>query len=301
MEVSKVSVTKARTMPKGQKQKIIDTEQKALKLILNSFYGYLGYANARWYNLESARAIASWGRDYIIKIMKDASMAGFTVVYGDTDSIMITSESGSFEDDVKKFLGEINKGLPDPMELVLENFFVRGLFVTKKRYGLLSKEGNLVVKGLEKVRRDWSSVAREAQETVLRLVLENRVEDAKEYVKGLVTKLRCKEVGMEKLIIKTQLTKLIESYGQVAPHVKVAKDMKQMGVKVFPGMIVEYIVTPGKGTISGRSKPAGMAEDYDADYYIENQMLPAVMRVLDAVGADKKELMMKQSDLGKFI
>lgn len=292
---------KARTMPKGQKQKIVDTEQKALKLILNSFYGYLGYANARWYNLESARAIASWGRDYIIKIMKDASMADFTVVYGDTDSIMITSTSDSFEDDVKKFLGEINKGLPDPMELELEDFFVRGLFVTKKRYGLLSKEGNLVVKGLEKVRRDWSKVAREAQGIVLRLVLENKVDAAKAYVKKLVTKIRGKEIPMEKLVIKTQLTKRIENYNQVAPHVKVAKDLQQMGTNVFPGMIVEYIVTPGKGTISGRSKPASMAKEYDADYYIENQMMPAVMRVLDAVGTDEKELMMKQSDLGEFI
>ena len=292
---------KAKSLPEGHEKNIMNTRQKALKLILNSFYGYLGYANARWYSLESARAIASWGRDYIVRIMKEASLAGFTVVYGDTDSIMITSENENFEKEVSSFLKEINSKLPKPMQLELEGFFVRGLFVTKKRYGLLSREGKLVVKGLERVRRDWSDMAREAQEKALRLVLENRVGEAKNYVQELVRSLRAKEIPIEKLVIRTQLTKRLESYGQIAPHVKVAKDMKAMGEKVFPGMIVKYVVTPGKGSISGRSRPADAAKDYDADYYIENQVLPAVMRVLEAVGGNEGELMMKQSELGKFI
>jgi len=280
--------------------KIVYTRQNALKLLLNSFYGYLGYANARWYELDAAQAITSLARDYILRLMKDASLHGFTVVYGDTDSIMLTSSSGQFERDVKEFLKEVNAKFPKPIRLELEGFFVSGVFVTKKRYALMRKDGSLVVKGLERVRRDWSDLAREAQEHVIRLVLQARVEEAKRYVQELVKQLRAKETPMEKLVIRTQLTKHISSYKQVGPHVKVAKDLKQMGRPVYPGMIVEYVVTPGRGSISSRSVPADMARDYDADYYVDNQLLPAVMRVFEALGGSKEELRMKQSNLEKF-
>ncbi|MBV1730037.1 MAG: hypothetical protein KUA33_07375, partial [Methanobacterium sp.] len=55
---------------------------------------------------------------------------------------------------VSKFLEYINPDLPKGMELEYEGFYSRGFFVTKKRYALL-EDGNIVVKGLELVRRDW--------------------------------------------------------------------------------------------------------------------------------------------------
>ncbi|TRO62044.1 DNA polymerase [Candidatus Bathyarchaeota archaeon] len=280
--------------------KIIYTRQNALKLLLNSFYGYLGYANARWYNLSAAEAITSWARDYVIKLMKEASLHGFTVVYGDTDSVMLSSDGPNFEREVKRFMKEVNSKFPTPIRLELEGFFTSGVFVTKKRYALMRSDGALVVKGLERVRRDWSNLAREAQETVIRLVLNNRIEEAKRHVQTLVKELRTKETPMDKLVIRTQLTKLIGSYKQIGPHVKVAKDMKRLGRPVYPGMIVEYVVTPGKGSISNRSVPADTARDYDPDYYVDNQLLPAVMRIFEALGGDLEELRMKQSNLGRF-
>ncbi|MBR9689553.1 MAG: DNA polymerase [Candidatus Altiarchaeota archaeon] len=283
-----------------QEFKAIYTQQNALKLVLNSFYGYLGYANARWYNLDAAKAITSWGRKYIKDIMDIADANKFLVVYGDTDSVMLTSESDDFEGDVKKFLKNVNTELPDPIRLELDGFFVRGVFVTKKRYALLRDDGSLVVKGLEKVRRDWSDLARGAQEIVIKLVLENRVEEAKTHVKSLVKQLRAKETPLEQLVIRTQLTKSIESYQQMAPHVKVAKVLKEAGKRIYPGMLIEYIVTPRSGSISERSVPKDLAKDYDAEYYVEHQLLPAVMRVLEAVGGKEQELRMKQTELDKW-
>ncbi len=292
---------KARELKKGTlEQKIVDTEQKGLKLILNSFYGYLGYANARWYTLDSARAVTAWGREYITQIMKEASMKNFTVVYGDTDSVMLTSQSESFKDDVINFTKEINKSLPSPIELEVEGFFIRGVFVTKKRYALLSEDNQLVVKGLEKVRRDWSKLARNTQGKVLRLILNNKVEDAKEYIREVIKKLKSKEIPISELIMKTQLTKPLNEYKQMAPHVKVAKDMKNRGEDIFPGMLIEYIVTPGGRSISERSIAVNLAKDYDSSYYIQNQVLPSVMRIFEALGGTKAELEETQKGLTSF-
>ena len=72
---------------------------------------------------------------------------------------------------VNEFLGDVNKNLPEGMELEYEGFYERGFFVTKKRYALI-ENSNIVVKGLELVRRDWAPVAKKTQEKVLRAILE---------------------------------------------------------------------------------------------------------------------------------
>ena len=66
-------------------------------------------------------------------------------------------------------------------------------------------------------------------------------------------------------------------------------------------MIIEYVVTPGAGSISERSVWAEYARDYDSEYYIQNQLLPAVMRIFEALGSRKEELVeRKQSTLDSF-
>jgi DNA polymerase I len=77
-----------------------------------------------------------------------------------------------------------------------------------------------------------------------------------------------------------------------------------MGKDVFPGMLVEYVVTPGNGSISNRSVPAENAKDYDPEYYAENQVLPAVERIFEALGGETDDLKAgqkgKQKSLSSF-
>ncbi len=70
-------------------KKLLDVQQQAVKLIANSFYGYLAFARARWYSKECAEATTAWGRGYIHKAVSEAESFGFEVVYGDTDSIFV--------------------------------------------------------------------------------------------------------------------------------------------------------------------------------------------------------------------
>jgi DNA polymerase I len=151
-------------------RRFLDAKQYAMKILLNSFYGYSGYARARLYSLALANAVTSFGRENILRtkkvideigsvyvvdgvvIFKDqmtfgkAATKGYdlSVVYGDTDSVFvrlksISGEKLSLEDAQligKKIAETVTANLPEPMELVFEAFARRGIFLAKKRYAL---------------------------------------------------------------------------------------------------------------------------------------------------------------------
>lgn len=295
-------------------RKLLDARQESLKVLSNSFYGYLGFAAARWYSIESALSVTAYGRHYIKSVIDMAEKNGFNVIYSDTDSIFLCLNKKT-EADALKFRDAINLELPELMELDYEGTFSAGLFVAakakeygaKKKYALLSKEGFVIIKGFETVRRNWSVVAKETQENVLKMILENG--DAKKavsYVKKVVEDLKNKKIPLEKTIIKTQLQKHVGEYESIGPHVAVAQRMIDGGAEVLPGTMIRWVVVAGKGRIRDRSKHIDElkeGESYDSNYYIENQVIPAVESILAVFGYSKEDILAdkEQASLEGFI
>ncbi|MGB9133320.1 MAG: DNA-directed DNA polymerase [Methanosarcina sp.] len=191
--------------------RVLDATQLALKILLNSFYGYSGYARARLYSLTLANAVTSFGRSNILntrdlinntigKIVIRGSVAllleesgeislqdrvvELSVAYGDTDSVFVQCTSGgdlSLEEVslVGNRLSDIvSASLPDPMELEFESIAKRALLIAKKRYALWlfepknsGWEDKIKVKGMETVRRDWCGLTSMTLNRVLELVL----------------------------------------------------------------------------------------------------------------------------------
>lgn len=283
----------------------IYNRQWALKIIANSFYGMLGYPRARWYSKECAESVTSFGRYYIKDTIETAEEEGFNVVYGDTDSLLCEVGDKSREE-IENFLKKINDNMPGIMELELENFFKRGVFIAKKRYAMVSEEGKMEIKGLEFVRRDWAALAKDTQEAVLRAVLhDGSPEEAAEIVQKVTKDVQQGRVDLENLVIHTRLKKPIEDYESEGPHVAAAKRLRAAGKEVEPGMTIPYIVERGSGNVGDRAIPVSEFGDreYDADYYIGHQILPAVMRVMEVLGYSEDELRYeetKQTKLGSF-
>jgi len=50
-----------------EEKRVLDATQLALKILLNSFYGYSGYTRARLYSLTLASAVTSFGRENILR------------------------------------------------------------------------------------------------------------------------------------------------------------------------------------------------------------------------------------------
>ncbi|MDO5852443.1 MAG: DNA polymerase domain-containing protein [Methanobacteriaceae archaeon] len=200
-------------------------------------------------------------------------------------------------------LTTINKDLPEGMELELEGYYNRGFFVSKKRYALLD-DNKIEVKGLELVRRDWAPVAKNTQHNILKAILiDASPEKAQKIIKKTLKNLRTGNTPLEDLIIHTKLTKKIENYKQIAPHVIAAKRLIEHGQKVGKGSIIQYIITKGTQPISQRSEPIEYIEhDYDPEYYINNQVLPAVLRIFEAIGYSEEQIIynQRQTTLDQF-
>jgi len=84
----------------------------------------------------------------------------------------------------------------------------------------------------------------------------------------------------------------------------VAKKAQKRGKKVKPGDVIQYIVTKKGSSISDKAEMLAFVgeNDYDAEYYVNNQVLPAVMRILEALGYQEEELkgLGRQMTLGGF-
>ncbi|MEA2037174.1 MAG: DNA-directed DNA polymerase [Nanoarchaeota archaeon] len=292
---------------------VMEARSQSLKLLGNSFYGYLGFSMARWYSLESAKSTTAYGRYYIQKVIDEAKKEEFNVLYSDTDSVFLSLDKKT-KKDAGKFQEKINLQLPGVMELEYEGFYPRGLFVSakigkfgaKKKYALVSEEGNLKIRGFEAVRRNWSPVAKNVQERVLNLILkEDKQDEAFKYVKKTIQLLRKNEIPLKDVIIHTQLQKEIEAYDAIGPHVAIAKRMKQKGMQVGPGSRIEFVITKSGERIRDKAKlPDGVTQnDYDPEYYINNQVIPAVEKIFEVLGYNKSDLSesQEQNKLQKFL
>jgi len=289
---------------------MLEAQSNALKLLANSFYGYLGFAPARWYSFESAANVTALGRKYIQSVITEAEQSGFSVTYSDTDSIFLRLGNTSKEE-AHTFVERINAKLQGIMELDYEGFYPAALFVSakastigaKKKYAMLNEHGQLKIRGFETVRRNWSIIAKQIQLRVLEMLLKEKdKEKAVLYVKEMVRAVRAHKIPAEQMIIGTQLTRAIESYGSIGPHVAVAQRMVQKGMSVPPGTIINFIVAEGSGVV--RERACSLEEMgkklYDANYYIDHQIIPSVDRILAVVGVDIKNEVLPQKSLQNF-
>src|SRR3990167_8888625 len=141
--------------------------------------------------------------------------------------------------------------------------------------------------------RGWTEIARKTQEDVLNAILkEKNPKKAADIVKERVQRIKSGTVSLKELGINTQITRNLKDYVQDGPHVVAAKKAVKLGREFKQGEIITYVVTKKGGSISDKSKLIEYVEegDYDPDYYINNQVLPAVLRILEALGYSEDEL-----------
>jgi len=298
-----------------KKKKLLDARQYSLKILLNSFYGYLGFFGARWYSKECAAAVTAYGRHHIHDVIDQAKKKGFQVIYSDTDSIFFTLDHQTL-DQARSFVDEINYELPELMELEFEGYYSSALFVStkgekeedigaKKRYALCDEGGHISIKGFEAVRRNSSIIAKEIQLEVIRILLqEKNPAKALAHLTNRLIDLRKHEIENAKMIIITQVTRPLEDYTSIGPHIAAARLMKKKGAVIEPGMMIKYIVQPGKGRIGDRvSLPEDTPQgNYDAEYYIAHQIIPAVERIFEVFKINVEDIAEKknQQDLSSF-
>lgn len=266
---------------------------QAVKILMNSFYGVLAAEGCRFYDSRLASSITRRGHDIIQKSQGYLEDQGYPVIYGDTDSLFLLLGSEVEEPQARELGASLAKALnlwwlerlreelalESFLEIEFETHYLRFLMPTvrgertgsKKRYAGLVRAGedghDVVFKGLESVRTDWTPLARRFQRELYRRVFMN--EPFESYVRGILESLLNGELDQE-LVYRKRLRRPIDSYQRnVPPHVQAARKLGR------PVRWIRYVVTS-----NGPEPVEDKIPRPDYDHYRERQLAPASDSIL---------------------
>lgn len=293
-----------------------ETLSRAIKILMNSFYGVLGTAGCRFFDPKLASSITRRGHDIIERSRAFFEARGLKVLYGDTDSLFVhlepsrdeaaaVAESQRLADEVNAFWKQTiaaEHHLESHLELRFDALFLEFLMPTmrgssvgsKKRYAGLTRAANggtqLVIRGLEAVRTDWTPLARAAQTELLERVFTHQPWEP------WLLELRAKVLSGaldEQLVYRKRLRRGVDDYANVPPHVKAARLQQAEADEAddTPLSEVEYLMT-FKGP-----EPRSHHGPIDYAHYLERQLAPAVDVVLGALGTSYERVAGSQLEL----
>lgn len=261
---------------------------QAIKIIMNSFYGVLGSPLCRFFDPRLASSITMRGHEIMHRSSQFIEEQGYTVIYGDTDSLFVHARQHSNPKQLGAELAQqLNQwwsdtlatefGIENRLEMEFETHYDRFVMPTirgtekgsKKRYaGWIESEPEpqLIFKGLEAVRSDWTPLAKEFQRHLYTQVFTGK--DYRYYIQETVRALQAGELD-HLLVYRRRLRRKIEQYEkQTPPQVQAARLKKQLNPS-WHGRTIEYIKT-----VQGWQPLPHVTAAPDYDHYLSKQLAP---------------------------
>ncbi len=299
---------------------------QAIKIIMNSFYGVLGTPGCRFFDPRLVSSITMRGHEILQKTRDLIEEEGFSVIYGDTDSVFVwlrkTGKPEEADTIGKGLVAKLNLWwrdfllrtyeLDSCLELEYETHFVRFFMPTvrgseegsKKRYAGLVKTAasddtarEIVFKGLETVRSDWSPLARKFQQALYERIFLD--EPYVEFIQATVEAVLNGERNAD-LVLKKRLRRGLKDYQKsIPPHVLAARkaemirSQKGLGSRYNNGGWIEYVMT-----VNGPEPQQYLRSVIDYDFYIDKQLIPIADSILIFHSLSMRQLVDKQ--LGLF-
>jgi DNA polymerase I len=128
----------ARTAPTETERAEAQARQTAFKILINSFYGYLGFSGARFGDGELAAEVTRRGRELLQALIDEFIRHGCDVLEADTDGIYLSSLS--YYDRPEALLGLMASILPPGIELEYDGRYAAMFCYKAKNYALYDGE-----------------------------------------------------------------------------------------------------------------------------------------------------------------
>jgi DNA polymerase, archaea type len=164
----------AQTAVTESERVILNALQQTFKILINSFYGYLGFSLGHWNDFEAANRVTTEGRRVLTALVDRLTELGATVVEVDTDGIYFVPPP---EDPTRAdgaLLPALATALPASLQLELDGRYAAMFSYKMKNYAVLDAHGKLRIRGSGLRSRGLEPFQRLLLEELLRLLLEGR-------------------------------------------------------------------------------------------------------------------------------
>ncbi len=282
----------------------------ALKWILVTSFGYLGFKKAKFGSREAHLAVCALARDILLRTIKIVEESGFKVVHGLVDSLWIVKEDADDEDYTKlveKIESELN--LPLSYEgrykwiIFLKSRLNPFKPINNRYFGALSN-GALKYRGIEARRRDTPLIVKKMQLQILEELskadtlseLRRKALECLNLYREYVKKIVLGEASIEDLIIVKSLSKYPEEYVNRVLHVTAARKLESLGCRIEPGQSIRYVITGGKWADTALPQLCGSGE-YNVREYLKI-LERAAKTILEPIIGEEKILSITSKILG---
>ncbi len=121
----------------------------AMKLVVNSAYGYLGAPGlTRFADVHAANEVTRRGREVLALMCTQLAARGVTLLEADTDGVYFAVPEAWTEADERRVVAEVGALLPARVQLEYEGRYAAMLSHEPKNYALLGYDGTLVLRGV---------------------------------------------------------------------------------------------------------------------------------------------------------
>ncbi|WP_048098149.1 type B DNA-directed DNA polymerase [Archaeoglobus sulfaticallidus] len=236
----------------------------ALKWMLVTCFGYTGFKNAKFGSISVHERITGIGREILLESIRIAEESGTEVIHAMVDSVFVRNSNGDLKERIERETGLLAEEGQVPL----------GCFPAEKGWiwkccPLLRpvESGEMKLRGVMARRRDTPEFIRRAQMEMFYLLRNartlNELAELESDLKGIYRRymLAMKYADPEWFFIRKRISRT--SYSKNSLEASAVRELKKLGVKLFPGMEIEYVVVDFKRKLVSIRNP----ETVDFEYY----------------------------------
>ena len=270
------SKTQMRAAQDPKEQHHFQALQNTFKILVNSFYGYLGFAQGHFADFDAAARVTQIGRDLLRKMIDWLNAQGAQVIEVDTDGIYFVPPEKIDIDDLQK---DLAKELPPGIEVEVDEQFDAMFSYKAKNYALLTRDGDVIIKGGALKSRGLEKFQRVFLEEMIKLLMQEKPEAIPQLRDNFEQKIRNREWNIDMLMKTDTLQDSLDKYrakiaGSARNRAAAYELALASGRNYKPGEQVSYYVkaTPKKVPAYEAAKLASEFDpqnrDENVDYYV---------------------------------